>query len=157
LADTIAWDRAGLPSDGSLYLADTIDMKSSDKVVYSGDQTLTIRYQRSNQGYEELGESQSNIFLIDHGYANPVYSGTAIRYRLMMDSFVSLKIYDIRGALVDVLVNQLQNAGLHTVSWYGKDSNDENVNSGLYFYRFVVKPIASKSAFTQTKKLILLK
>jgi len=70
--DTIAWAPNELPSEGNFNFADTLDMRLYDSVVYTGNQTLTIRYTSSNLGYEELGESQSNVFLIDYGYANPV-------------------------------------------------------------------------------------
>ena len=157
LIDTITWNPYDLPNEGNLILADTIDMKSYDKAVYAGNQTLTIKYISSIQGYEHLDASQSNIFAIDQGYPNPMHSGTTIHYQLIMDSFVSLKIYDITGVLIATLVNQLQSAGLHTVYWYGKDSTNRNANNGIYFYQFMVRPTRSKETLTQTNKLILLR
>jgi len=157
LIDTIGWNPYELPDEGSFILADTIDMKSCNKAIYADDQTLTIKYISSTQGYEHLNALQPNIFSIDQGYPNPMHSSTAIRYQLMTDGFVSLKIYDITGILVTTLVNQLQSAGLHTVYWYGKDSTNKNVNNGIYFYQFIVRPTRNKGTLTQTNKLILLR
>jgi hypothetical protein len=157
MTDTMSWNPNELTSEGNVILDDTIDMKSCDKAVYTGNQTLTIRYTNSNQGYEQLGGSQSNIFPIVYSCPNPMHSGATIRYQMITDNFVSLKIYDITGTLVTTLVNRLQDAGIHTVCWYGKDSANKNVSSGIYFCRFRLSSIGNKEILTHAKKLILLR
>ncbi|MCL2064828.1 MAG: T9SS type A sorting domain-containing protein [Candidatus Cloacimonetes bacterium] len=63
-------------------------------------------------------------------FPNPFNPDTTIRYNLAVESFVSLDIYNIRGQLVESLVNEYLNAGRYSVIW-----NADNVPSGIYFYR----------------------
>ena len=60
--------------------------------------------------------------------------------------YVTLKVYDILGNEVAVLVKGNLEKGIHEV-----DFNASIVNSGVYFYRL------EAGAFTQVKKMTLLK
>jgi flagellar hook assembly protein FlgD len=46
-----------------------------------------------------------------------------------------LKIYDNAGRLIRTLVDAKENAGRKTVTWDSKDSNNNLVAAGVYFYR----------------------
>ena len=84
---------------------------------------------------------------------NPFNSTTEIRYSLPsgMDLYhVTIKIYDIRGRLVTVLVDQPQSPGVHSVKWSGLDLHNSPVASGVYFYMLQV------GNYQVTKKLLLL-
>jgi flagellar hook assembly protein FlgD len=59
--------------------------------------------------------------------------------------------YNIRGQLVRTLVNDVQNAGSHSIIWNGDDQQGRSVSSGIYFYRFETNTI------NQTRKMLLLK
>jgi hypothetical protein len=65
---------------------------------------------------------------------------------LAVGSFVTLKVYDILGREVKTLVNELQSAGNHSVTF-----NAEGLSTGIYLYRI------EAGNFTETKKLLLLK
>ncbi len=83
---------------------------------------------------------------------NPFNSSTEIKYSLPKNKLsyhVNLKIYDIRGRLVKVLVDQDQSSGIHTVSWDGLDMNGNGVSSGIYFYTLQI------GDFKMTKKMVL--
>ena len=45
-----------------------------------------------------------------------------------------LRIYDVQGSLVAILVNQQLAAGNYVIKWEGKNQNNQNVSSGIYFY-----------------------
>jgi hypothetical protein len=60
--------------------------------------------------------------------------------------FVQLKVYDVLGNEVAILVNEEQSAGNYVV-----DFNASGLSSGMYFYKLQV------GNFTETKKMILLK
>jgi hypothetical protein len=66
-----------------------------------------------------------------------VNPGTVIGFLISVVSDVELAIYDVTGRRVRTLVHGKQNAGLHTVSWDGRDSRGQAVASGIYFYRLV--------------------
>jgi len=79
-------------------------------------------------------------------YPNPFNPTTTINYQLTMDNVAKLSVYNAKGELVKILVNEIQSAGSHSVSFDGS-----SLNSGVYF----VKLVAGKSV--QNQKLILIK
>ncbi|HKW15303.1 MAG TPA: FlgD immunoglobulin-like domain containing protein, partial [Candidatus Krumholzibacteria bacterium] len=84
-------------------------------------------------------------------YPNPFNPATTISFSLRVRSTVSLKIYDVTGALVRELAHDARAAGPHTVTWDGRDDKGRAVGSGVYFYKLVA------GEFTSTKKMVLLK
>ncbi len=85
-------------------------------------------------------------FKLSQNYPNPFNPITVISYQLSVISDVKLSVYDVLGREIAVLINNRQNAGIHTTQW-----NAQNFPSGVYFYRL------QAGSFTETKKLILLK
>jgi len=65
---------------------------------------------------------------------NPFCQYTMINYQLPMVGKVSLKVYNIVGQLVRVLVDGDKKTGTHEVRWDGRDGNGRRVSSGIYFY-----------------------
>lgn len=88
---------------------------------------------------------------MNNNYPNPFNPSTTISFSLKEDSDVTLSIYNIRGELVNTLVNEDLTAGSHQVVWEGKDSTLRPVASGVYFYKM------RAGRYTSTKKMILMK
>ena len=83
---------------------------------------------------------------------NPFNSSTQIVFGLNRIQNVSLKIYDIRGRLVKILLDdQIMNAQYYHLSWNGSNDQNQLVASGTYYLRLETDD-ASKM-----KKLVLLK
>ncbi|NOX66788.1 MAG: T9SS type A sorting domain-containing protein [Chlorobi bacterium] len=101
-------------------------------------------------------ETQADIFpeefKLFQNYPNPFNPGTKIKYSIPNDvrrghaPSVRLKVYDILGREVAVLVNEQQQPGNYEVVF-----NAENLVSGTYFYRLTA------GSFSKTMKLLLLK
>ncbi|MBN1351660.1 T9SS type A sorting domain-containing protein [candidate division KSB1 bacterium] len=67
-------------------------------------------------------------------YPNPFNASTSIQFMLPDAASVSLKIFDIRGKVIQNLISQKAiQAGFHTVQWNGTQENGKPVSSGLYF------------------------
>ena len=64
-------------------------------------------------------------------YPNPFNPTTKINYELRVTNYVSLKVYDVLGNEIAILVKEKQNAGRYSVNFNGAD-----LSSGIYFYRF---------------------
>jgi len=90
-------------------------------------------------------------FKLNQNYPNPFNPSTAIKYDLLENSKVELRIYNILGQEVKTLVNEIQEKGHKTAIWNGNDNFDTKVSSGIYFYRI------SAGKWTDIKKMILLK
>ncbi len=85
-------------------------------------------------------------------YPNPFNPTTHIRFQLPEKSEVTLKIYDMRGNLVDTpALKKSFDAGEHDVNWTAQDKSGRKVASGMYLYLF------QAGSFQKTGKMILLK
>jgi hypothetical protein len=69
-------------------------------------------------------------FDLCQNYPNPFNPNTVISYQLSGVSNVSLKVYDILGREIKTLVDGIQKAGMHTITF-----NASGLSSGVYFYR----------------------
>jgi len=103
-------------------------------------------------GDQGLGQNMTipkNEVVIQN-YPNPFNPSTQIRYGIPSDSKISVKIYDIIGKEIAVLVdNEFKTAGWHNANWNGEDMNGNSVSSGIYFCRILYK------SQVQTIKLML--
>jgi hypothetical protein len=68
-------------------------------------------------------------------YPNPFNPSTTIRYSIGAKTPVSIDIYNSRGQLVRSLVNDVKDAGEHTLTWNGKDEYGRALASGLYLIK----------------------
>jgi hypothetical protein len=92
-------------------------------------------------------------FVLEEAYPNPFNPVTTIKYQLPSESHVSLKIYNLMGQVVNVPVNQVEDAGYKSIEW-----NAGNTASGIYLYVLQATSVTDPGkAFTQVKKLVLLK
>lgn len=85
-------------------------------------------------------------FILYQNNPNPFNPTTVIKYSINNAGMVSLKVYDILGQEVAILVSKVQTPGLYEVVF-----NAQNLTSGIYFYRLTA------ASFSETKKLIILK
>ena len=106
------------------------------KVVTMGFpfETITTTIERQNlAGYDLVVNTQvviPQICEVYQNYPNPFNPLTTIAYRLDKPALVNIKIFDIRGELVQTIVQGTRNAGEHEVIFDGT-----NLASGLYVYR----------------------
>jgi hypothetical protein len=110
---------------------------ASDAVFMVIDTTGT-----SVEGHEGL----IHDYTLHQNYPNPFNPVTQIVFELPKSGRVMLKVYDMLGQEVGTLVDGVQEAGSHRVSFDGSD-----LSSGLYFYKF------EAAGFLKTGKMILIK
>jgi hypothetical protein len=71
-------------------------------------------------------------FYLEQNYPNPFNSQTRIKYNLTRAGPVLLRIFNIQGQLVAVLVDQYQGIGVQVKIWNGVDQAGQAVSSGIY-------------------------
>ncbi len=81
-------------------------------------------------------------------YPNPFNPTTMVQYTIPVGSHVTLKVYNLLGDEVAVLVNQWKNAGSYSVEWNVKNNT---LASGVYFYQLTA------GEFVETKKMLLIR
>jgi len=95
---------------------------------------------------DEQSNSIPEKFQLFQNYPNPFNPSTTIRYAVSDRQFVTLKIYDVLGNEIVVLVNEEKPSGNYEVEF-----NADEITSGIYFYRL------QAGDFIETKKMILIK
>lgn len=71
-------------------------------------------------------------FKLNTNYPNPFNPETVIRYKIPVQTYVELCIYNLNGQRIKELIATQQTAGHHTVFWNGRDEANEPVGSGTY-------------------------
>jgi len=71
-----------------------------------------------------------DAFNLMQNYPNPFNPTTTISFELPKRAFTTLRIYNLKGQLVEALVNRSLPAGSHQIYW-----NPGELPSGMYFYR----------------------
>lgn len=71
-------------------------------------------------------------------YPNPMTSSTMFHYQVPSSANVTLKVYDMVGRVVKVLVDEFQTTGEQKVEWNGKDEQGLDVSAGTYTYELVI-------------------
>jgi len=84
-------------------------------------------------------------------YPNPFNNRTNFRYTLQENSDVSIIIYNLKGSIVNNLVNEYQTKGPRIVSWNATTDNGDPISAGVYLYQI------KSGNNTITKKTIYLK
>ena len=99
---------------------------------------------------KELKEEQKTVSPVKFGlyqnYPNPFNPSTTIKFDISTRSKVDLRIYDIIGREIAVLISETKEPGSYSVKF-----NASNLSSGIYFYRL------AQSDVVITKKMTLLK
>lgn len=101
----------------------------------------------------EEGPNQAVItsFSLAQNYPNPFNPLTNIKFKISESADVSLKIYDILGKEVAVLIHEHLNAGDYSVSWEAKNADGSYLANGIYFYSL------KAGYYVSTRKMIVLK
>ncbi len=94
-------------------------------------------------------EDDNNLwfkFSLNQNYPNPFNPTTSIQYAISSKQFVIIKVYDLLGKKVVLLVNEEKPVGEYVVEF-----NAANLPSGIYFYRILA------GSFIKTRKMVLLR
>jgi len=85
-------------------------------------------------------------FELSQNYPNPFNPSTTIKFSLPVTSKVKLSVFNILGEEVQILVNEIKEAGIYTINF-----NALQLNSGIYFYKLETRN------FLRVKKMSLIR
>ncbi len=105
-------------------------------------------------GIEPISSEIPQTYELMQNYPNPFNPITKLKFSIPLLRGVAgeagrgvlLKVYDVLGKEIAVLVNQNLKPGIYEIEW-----DASNIPSGVYFYSLIT------SEFTQTKKMVVLK
>ncbi len=95
----------------------------------------------------EVDITEPTKYSLEQNYPNPFNPETNISFTIPVATNVSIKLYDVTGREIKVIVNEKKQPGYYTIKLKGGE-----LSSGVYFYR-----LTTSSGFAAVKKLILLK
>jgi len=129
--------------DGPILLIPTEGEISLEKAEFA-DEDGNLIYGRASSV-----TNHPQAISLSQNYPNPFNSNTAISYQLSAirdqlsadggrPSAVTLRVYNIAGQLIRVIVDERQREGVHSALWDGRNEQGQEVGSGIYLYRLRV-------------------
>ncbi len=117
------------------------------KYITSVDATPFYIWDSTSTSIEDVkNKSLPAKYELAQNYPNPFNPSTTIEYTIPKQSNVTLKIFDVLGREVEVLVDKEQSIGNYEVEFDAYE-----LTSGIYFYRI------HAGNFVETKKMLLMK
>ena len=103
-----------------------------------------------------------NNYILYQNYPNPFNPSTRISYKLKEQGYVKLYVYDIKGELVSILVNEVQEAGYYEVEFDAQigsrqEAVGKSLASGVYIYQIFVQGENNIPVFSDIKKMVYVK
>jgi len=92
-------------------------------------------------------ETYVSNYKLFQNYPNPFNSTSKIKYQILKTSDVQIKVFDIQGREISILVNRKQTPGNYECNF-----DASNMTSGIYFYQ-----LTADGVMIATKKMIYLK
>lgn len=130
-----------------VYVSDSIPGSAVNGAVASLAKFRFIRVQLPSLiGVKNIGTEVPKNFVLNQNYPNPFNPSTKITFDLPTNEFVTLKVYDVTGREIAVLVNEKLTAGIKEYEF-----NAINLPSGVYFYTI------QAGDFKATRKMVLIK
>lgn len=145
---------------GQGYQGDNIDITSNDSTlfpVWMDNSTGTYQIWTGPLNFTEVNSvnenySKGHAFNLQQNTPNPFNNSTHIGYNLLIGGYISLRVYDCMGNVVEVLVNEFKEPGYYKEEFNPSlnSSNDKYTNS-IFFYNLEVNGIS------QIRKMVFVK
>ncbi len=129
----------------SIVVSDVTPDPAGGTVLRADAMRCSLR-QEVTSAEEEASRGLPEKFVLRQNHPNPFNPSTRIEYAVPISGNVSLRIFDMLGREVAVLVNGMVEAG-----WYTVNFQAHNLSSGVYLYRL------ESRGFAQTLKMVILR
>ena len=133
---------------------------SSEKDGYSGIVTIAFDLRDINGNVLSSGVIEHTLEIVSaipktysllNNYPNPFNPVTTIEFDLPVSGKVELKIFNLLGEEIAILLEEELAAGRHAVIWEGLNNAKQSVSSGIYFYSIKTR------SFNDVKKMLLIR
>jgi hypothetical protein len=115
--------------------------------IYLESGTQLINYQHITNNDDQVMPAIQSLA----NYPNPFKPDTNITFALKQASDVRLSVYNIKGQLINTLIDKQLDSGPHIVHWDGRDDKGATCSSGIYYLRL------NSDNVVQTRKMLILK
>jgi hypothetical protein len=143
LDSAFTWQEVSTP--GNAEINDIIFIDST-KGFAVGKDGVILKYNYEPNSIKGDSKNQPQDFVLLQNYPNPFNPKTSIEYRVGSIQYVTLKVYDVLGNEIAVLVNEEKFSGEYETVF-----NAAELSSGVYFYKLTA------GDYTFTKKMMVVK
>jgi glucose/arabinose dehydrogenase len=126
----------GVDEQNELY------MTSSNGKIYRFSPTVTSVEPKLNP----------SEYSLEQNYPNPFNPSTIIKYSVLEESEVTIKIYDALGKEIDSITTGIQQKGSYQKTWSAK-----GYASGIYFAQMNAKSLTSDKTYSHIVKMLYMK
>ena len=116
------------------------------QIFLAGRLCYQIKISNDKSGINGINNNIPVEYNLSSNYPNPFNPSTIINFAVKDAGLVSIKVFDILGAEISTLVNEIKEAGEYVVEF-----NANNLPSGVYIYTMQV------NEFVSSKKMLLMK
>ena len=132
----------------SYYVTAIYDHVPQESIPSNSVSKAVNEWMNKSVGQEDKKLENDFSFSLAQNHPNPFNPSTQISYQIPANSFVTLRVYDVLGNEIAVLVNEWKEPGSYNAQF---TISGKQLASGMYFYKI------EAGSFNQTKKLILMK
>jgi hypothetical protein len=131
--------------------------------VIDPDNEIDEIHENNNKGWSVLGKEWivgvvdkmtpdlPTTYALKQNYPNPFNPITTIKYEIPEPVDVEIRIYNILGRLIYILVDEHQQPGRYEYKWSGETDTNGYVSSGIYLYQI------KAGDYIHTKKMVYVK
>lgn len=146
---SVEWSRSGQYTD-PLFV--DVDNDGLDEIIFmSGEYVICYEFGLATNVESTEDKDVPQSYSLEQNYPNPFNPSTYIEFSVPTRTFVKVEIYNTLGQMIRTLTAQELESGNHIIVWDGKNNFNQNVSTGVYFYRI------STEDYSSTKKMVLLK
>lgn len=144
------WEKIGFLS-GAGNSNSIRNYEFKDQNLCNGKCTYRLKQVDNDGAYEYSSEVDVLInspaeFSLAQNFPNPFNPSTKIKYSIPEAGIVTIKIYDLLGREIDVLVDEYKDAGIYEQEYHAGD-----LANGFYFYNL------TSGNYTEVRKMLLIK
>lgn len=82
--------------------------------------------------------NKPDYYCMLENYPNPFNPETHIRISIPENTHVVLGVYNMKGKLIKILIDEHKQKGNYNVMWHGRDKNNQQVSTGMYVFRMKI-------------------
>lgn len=124
-----------------------IVINPEDEVIFTSTGDFTVEEVLVTNSDEFINVTEVTLeFSLSNAYPNPFNPTTTIELSLAEASYASVKVFNLKGAVVGVLMDGMVDANTYTMTW-----DASNLSSGVYMIR------AEANGQIATQKVMLVK
>jgi hypothetical protein len=99
----------------------------------------------------DVSGEDAKITVLEQNYPNPFNPSTTLRFKLAERMNVKIEIFDVKGALVRTLVNEVIESGSYPVMWDATNEAGNVMPTGTYIAKMTAGDYTSSIKMTLNK------